>query len=367
VTSGHDPESPLAARGFRPGGRNSPPAAARIPRQRRNAEPREAAVVRRLACTGDLAATLAVANEAERRRLYAGAYAVAYPVVFQVVTRKVEHRRGHRHCARGLRHLDSACLDGFYDDVEALIEHLFAATAPIDDLEAWLAYWAPRAAVDGYRRRRGARGALQRPRMTRALAGRLGHDRWLIDLALQILTWVGVPATAGAALWPLDEWAQRRARITGDVRGSTPAAVASEIDQVLAVLRRQPDWYADYVERPLGRKTAPVAPPPGDGPADSRPLRPAEPHELDDAHVAGLAWTALEAITAGLRHGRDPAETVIRVLTTLFLGGSGVEAIGRAPGAGPGHHDRVSALLADPGALAVVVDRVLRIVRQVEQ
>jgi hypothetical protein len=331
------------------------------------AEPREVIAVRRLAGTGDLAATAAAASEAERRRLYAGAYAVAYPVVFQVVTRKVERRRGHRHCARGLRHLEGTCLDGFHDDVEALIAHLFAATTPIDDLEAWLAHWAPRAAVDGHRRRRGARGALQRPRMTRALAERLGHDRWLMDLALQILTWVGVPATAGTALWPLDEWAQRRARTTDDVAGSTAAAVASEIDHVLTAMRRQPAWYADHVERPLGHKTAPVAPPPGDGPADSRPLRPVEPHELDDAHVAGLAWTALEAIAAGLRQGRDPAETVIRVLTTLFLGGSGAETIGRAPGTGPGHHDRVSALLADPGALAVVVDRVLRIVRQVEQ
>jgi hypothetical protein len=393
VTSADEPESQPAAESRQPGWRK--PAAARIPNQRREFDRRQprrtppadvapsggaesdvapsggaesdgVVLIRELARTGELKAAARAANEAERRHLYAAAYAVAYPVVFQVVTQKVERRRGHGLCARGLRHLGGACLDGFYDDVEALIEHLFAATTPIDDLEAWLAYWAPRAAVDGHRKRRGARGALQRPRMTKGLAERLGHDPWLMDLALRILTWVGIPATAGAGVWPLDEWAQQRARTTGDIPGSTPAALAVEVAHVLAVLRQQPDWYADHVECPLGRKPAPVAAPPGDGVADPRPLQPAQQHEPDDPHVTGLAWTALEAIAAGLHSDRDPAETVIGVLTTLFLGGSGVETIDLAPGAGPAHHERWSALLADPAALAVVVERVLRIVREVE-
>jgi hypothetical protein len=110
-----------------------------------------------------------------------------------------------------------------------------------------------------------------------------------------------------------------------------------------------------------------VAAPPGDCVADPRPLQPAQQHEPDDAHVAGLAWTALEAIAAGLESHRDPAETVIRVLTTLFLGGSGAETIDLAPGTAAAYHERLSALLADPAALAAVVDRVLRIVRDVEQ
>jgi hypothetical protein len=322
-------------------------------------------VIADLARTAGLRDAVDRATDAGRRRLYAAGFACAYPVVFQVVTRRVELGRGHGGCARGVRYLAGECLDGFYDDVEALVEHLFAHPAPIDDLGGWLAYWAPKAAVDGHRRRRGARGALQRPRMTKALAADLGDDPWLQDLALRILTWVGIPATAGAGLWPLDEWAQGRAEMTGDPRGSTPAVVAAEIDRVLTVLRRRPAWFARHVEHPLGLKTAPVAPPPGDGIADSRPMVPAGPEEQDDAYAAMLAGDALAAISGALRAGRDPAATVIEVLTTLFLGGSGAEGIGRPPGTGSTPEERLSTLLADPATVAGVVGRVLRVVREI--
>ncbi|GAA3934136.1 hypothetical protein [Actinoplanes auranticolor] len=314
------------------------------------------ALVRELARTGGLAAAVAVADLAQRRRLHAAAYDIAFPIVFSAVTRKVEQRRGHRACAQGLRQLTGSCLDGFHDDVEALVEHLFAATAPIADLPAWLTFWAPRAAVDGHRRRRGARGALQRPRMTRALAGRLGHDRWLMDLALRILTWVGVPATAGTGLWPLDEWAQRRAGMTGDPSASTPAVVAAEAEQVLRVLRRRPGWYAEHVERPLSLKPVPVA-------ADL-PDVPAPGDDVAETAITELAGAALEAITGGLENGQDPEATVTRVLSTLFLGGSGVEEMHRPPGAGPAAGDRLSAVFDDPAVLAEVVGRVLGIVRE---
>jgi hypothetical protein len=301
------------------------------------------------------------ADDHERRRLYAAGFACAYPVVFQVVTRKVERTRGHHGCARGIRHLAGDCLDGFHDDVEALVEHLFASSSPIDDLGAWLAFWAPRAAVDGHRRRRGERGALQRPRMTKALQAALGGDPWLMDLALRILTWVGIPATAGAGLWPLDEWAQSRAELTGDPARSTPATVEAEISQVLAVLSRRSEWFARHVEQPLGRKPAPVAPPPGDGAGDPRPLVPAD---QDDTHAVRLAADALTAIDGRLRSGGNPAAAVIDVLTTLFLGGSGAEELSRPPGVGPAPDERLSALLADPKALAAIVENVLRIVRE---
>jgi hypothetical protein len=255
-----------------------------------------------------------------------------------------------------LRHLSGACLDGFHDDVDALIERLFAAGGPIDDLSAWLAFWAPRAAVDAHRRRRGARGALQRPRMTKALAAQLGHDPWLMDLAIQILIWVGVPATAGIDLWPWDEWTQRRAGFTGDALGSTPSVVAVEVERVLQAMRLRPRWYAEHVERPLTCKPAPVAPQPSNAPAiDSG---------MEETATSQLAGAALDAIEAGLADGQDPGDTILRVLRVLFLGGSGVEDMNRVPGAGKSDEEHLSALLADSVRLADVVDRVLRIVQE---
>lgn len=343
------------------------PPAARIPRQRRADQPAIVDRLAELARAGAIGSAMASADDAERRRLYTAAYALCHPIVFEVVTRRVERRRGHLRCRRGLRYLTGPCLDGFHDDVEALVDHLLAATTPIDDLRPWLAFWAPRAAVDGHRRRRGALGALQRPRMTAALATALGHDPWLMNLALEMLIWVGIPATAGAELWPLDEWAERRSLITGDHAGSNSTVVAADIEQVLAVMRKRPAWYLAHVELPLGRKPAPVAASPGDGVDDRRPLRTVDDHDLDDAHVVVLAGLALEAIVTGLRRDGDPAAVVVRTLRTLFLGGSGAEELGRAPAAGPALDERLSVLLADPAAVDRIVERVLRIVREVEQ
>ncbi|UQU64296.1 hypothetical protein COUCH_35960 [Couchioplanes caeruleus] len=363
-----EPRTAAAVR-RRPGSTNARTPGPKIPNQRRDARTTPTVSVQHLtelAGAGTLGGIVAEAGEGGRRGYYTAAYALCHPVVFDVVTRKVERRRGHAGCRRGLRHLTGPCLDAFYDDVEALVDHLLATTTPIDDLPAWLAYWAPRAAVDGHRRRRGAIGALQRPRMTATLAAGLDHDQWLMALALEILTWVGVPATAGADLWPLDEWAQRRALVTGDQAGSTPAVVAADVERVLAVMRRRPDWYADHVERPLGHKPAPVAAPPGDGVTDPRPLRAVDEHDAADAHIAVLAGTAVEAIAAGLNRPGDPAATVVRVLTSLFLGGTGAEVLDRAPGVGPDSDERLSALLTDPAAVAGIVDRVLPIVRELE-
>jgi hypothetical protein len=321
----------------------------------------EVAWLRDLAGRGELGAAVATG---QRPRLCRAAFAVSHQIVFDAVTRRLElTTRGHTRCARGVFFLDAACLDGYYDDVESSIDHLLSSTRPIADLEGWLAHWAPKAAVDGHRRRRGERGALQRPRMTRVLAADLNEDPWLSELALKILGWVGVPTGAGAGLWPLDRWAQLRAERTRDLAGSTSGRVAAEVEQVLAAMRRRPQWYQDYVERPLGRKMATIAPPPCDGSTDPRPLVSTTPGERDDLRVSGLACVAVDAIRAGIRSDRDPAETVVQVLTRLFLGGTGSDEIDRAPSAGGDEHHRLSALLADPAALAGIVDRVLRIVR----
>ncbi|MBB4745069.1 hypothetical protein BJY16_008528 [Actinoplanes octamycinicus] len=297
----------------------------------------------------------------ERRALYQQAWTIAHPIVFEVVTRRLELRRGHPHCARDLRRLDGPCLDGFHDDVEAVVDHLFTVTRPIRDLEAWLAARAPHATIDGHRRRRGARGALQRPRMTRALAAALPDDPWLHELALRLLVWVGLPAGAGAVLWPVEVWARDRAGFTGDREGSTPARVQAEVDVVLAAMRRRPQWYEAHVERPLGGKTAPVAGSPGDRPGDPRPLT-ADPADLAEARIVETAAAAVQAITAGLAGGRDVPGTVETVLRTLFLDGTGVDEIDRPPGGESGPEARLSALLGDPVARDALIGRVVRII-----
>jgi hypothetical protein len=376
VDSADEPDQPLAHANQRtlPAGNRAPRRSARhVPRQRGAADPAgpstagidtpDVAILRQLAAEGRLASTFACATPDERRCLYSAAYSFAYPIVYDVVTRKVELGRGHGSCARSVRHLGDVCVDGFYNDVEATIDYLFAhARQPIGNLEAWVAGRATKAAVDGHRKRRGDRGALQRPRMTAALANGLGHDQWLMDLALSILTWVGVTSTAGADVWPLESWVQRRAMIKGSPEGCTPIVVQREIDQVLDVMRRQPSWYADYVERPLGRKIAPTASPPGDGHAYNQPLRLVNEYELEDIRVADLACAAIEAIRAGLRRGDDPCATVARVLAAVFAAGSGAEEIGRVPGTGSAFEARVSALILDPVGMAGIVDEVLAII-----
>ncbi|MCU7728874.1 hypothetical protein ODJ79_34615 [Actinoplanes sp. KI2] len=348
---------------YRPG--FAGPGLPRIPNQRRTyRRPHvtdDVSWLRGLAKRGELSAAIAAGHGP---RLCRTAFAVCHQIVFDVVTRRLElNTRGHSWCARGIPYMDGPCLDGYYDDVESVIDYLLAARKPIDDLEAWLARRALNATVDGHRRRRGERGALQRPRMTRALSADLGEDPWLGELALKILEWVGVPTGAGGGLWPLDRWAQLRAERTRDVAGSTPARVAAEVEQVLAAMQRRPQWYQDYVERPLGLKVAPVAPPPGDEVTDPRPLVAVGPEDLVEARLSGLAGVAVAAIRAGIEHQHDPTATVVEVLTQLFLGGTGSDELDRAPSNGvDGRHQHLSERLADPVAVAGLVDRVLRVV-----
>jgi hypothetical protein len=258
--------------------------------------------------------------------------------------------------------MEESCLDGFHDDLAAVVDHLLSATQPIADLEGWLARRALNATIDGHRRRRGEAGALQRPRMTRALAEGLGEDPWMCELALKILVWVGLPAGVGATLWPLDSWAGDRATLTGDHRGSTPAQVGRDVDRVLDVMRRRPEWFRKHVEGPLGRKVAPIGGSSGELAGDPRPLLVASACEIDEARTTDLAAVAVEAIRAGLRRGEDATATVVTVLTELFQG-TGADEIDRPPGAGSGRDEQLSTLLGDPAALRILVQRVLEIVR----
>ena len=321
------------------------------------------ALLRDLARRGRLATAARTAPPGQYARLASAAYTVVWPVVYTRVTRPVERRRGHKACTVAVRRMAEECLDGFHDDVESVVGDLLRnARVEIVSLEAWLGSRLTAATVDGHRRRRGERGALQRPRVPGWLATDLGDDPWPHRLAIRIMEWAGVPATAGAEVWPLASWALLRAEVTGDWAGSDTRTVAADVDRVLAAMRRRPKWYADYIERPMGRKVAPVAPPPGDTPGDPRPLPALTPAEADDRRLTRLAATAVDAIAAGLPGGGDPRDVVARVLRQVFGEGTGGEDIDRVPGAAPACEERLSALLADPRSLDRIVTAAVRIV-----
>jgi hypothetical protein len=276
----------------------------------------------------------------------------------------MERRRGHHACASSVHRLADECLDRFEDDVEAVVDDLLThADRPIRALEAWIASRLTVATVNGHRRARGRRGALQRPRLPRWLSDALDHDPWLEELALQILIWVGVPNAAGEQLWPLDSWAQRRSAVTDDWSGCEPAAVQRDVDKVLSAMASRGRWYADHVERPLGHKRAPVAVSTADGrAAESAPLLLTHPRHADDARLSELADDAVLAIQERLRRGEDANRAVIEVIRIVFGASRPGEDIDRLPHAEPGYDERVSTLLRNPSERARIVRSVLGVV-----
>lgn len=322
--------------------------------------------LRHLAEQGTLATVAAAVPRAERTVLSGAAYEVAWPVVFTRLTRRVELRRGHGSCATSVQHLADECLDRFHDDVESVVEDILTrATKPIRHLEGWIASRLTVATVDGHRRRRGQRGALQRPRIPAWLADLLGHDRWLETLATDLLVWVGTTTTAGTGTWPVDAWVQRRAEMTGDWLGSDQAVVGREVARVLAAMRQRPDWYDTYVERPLGHKRTPVLPlSPGPAePAERASLSLTEPYGSHDATLRELAATAVAWIDVRLRRGDAPEVAVVEVIGTIFDRGVASEDLDRPPHT-TGYGVPVTTLLTDPRnveriagvALAILAD-----------
>lgn len=321
--------------------------------------------VRELARDGVLAKHAATLAGAEYARLSGGAYRIVWPVVFERLTRRLEHRRGHHRCALSVRHLEPDCLDRFHEDVEAVLDDLLRnAKVPILNLEGWITGRLNAATVNGYRRRRGERGALQRPRLPKWLSAALGPDPWLSALAVDLLVWVGLPVTAGTNVWPWSAWAERRCAVTGASTSST-AQVARDVDVVLAAIRRNRAWYEKFVERPLDRKPSPLAPQDGTDPdwAREHPLLTLAPrHETDDARLLELASLAVTAIETRLRLGEEPRTAVVRVLRTVFGSGTGAAGIDALPDSGPTGEERVISLLADEEALGRILSQVLDIV-----
>lgn len=263
-----------------------------------------------MARRGELAAYAGTVTGEARRRLRAATYELVQPVVFHQLTRRLELNRGHRACAVAVSRLDDPCLDRFHDDMDAVIEDVFRnARVPVHNLEGWVSRRLTLATVNGYRRRRGERGALQRPRVPRWLAARLGEDPALTALAVEVLEFVGNDATAGPRVWPTERWAEHRA--AGDGWEAAHRAVLRDLDTVLTAMRAKPAWFEAYVERPLGRK-----------PHAALPLTPeevplpvvAETHGL----LVELAGLAVDSIEDRLARGENPRRAVVDVVTAVF-------------------------------------------------
>jgi len=319
--------------------------------------------LRALARTGRLATTAERADPQERRRLSGAAMAVASPVVFRQLTRKCEKRRGHPACAVAIDRLADDCLDRFYDDLEPVVADVLThARTPIANVEGWITSRLRAVTVDAHRRRRGARGALQKPRLPLWLATGLDGDPWHEALAIRILVWVGVPSTAGASLWPLDSWAELRATITGDHVGSDARTVEREVELVLSRMRARPGWYADYVERPLGAKNAPVAPAfPDSGRimVEPPPLALIEPHETDEGRLTLLASAAIDEIVRRMATERDLHAVVASVLRRVFGTVDLANEVASAPYAAASADEWVPALVTDGAEL----ERIVAVVR----
>ncbi|MET8996644.1 hypothetical protein [Amycolatopsis sp. NPDC004169] len=271
--------------------------------------------VRQLASRGELADHAAAAHGDARRSLRASVFEIAQPVVFRSLTRKLELNRGHYRCATAVQQLDDPCLDRFHDDMEAVVDDVLRnARIPITSLEGWIRRRLVPATVDGYRRRRSERGALQRPRVPRWLATELGGDPVLLALAVDILDFVGTDSVPSAGIWPVDHWAESRV-----TRGAPPStarrAVEREIALVLSAMRRRPRWYEDYVERPLGRKRPPSVPVPRFAPEEG--IEPAFRQEEPDARLE-RAVVAVAAIEGRIARGEPPEAVVADVVSAVF-------------------------------------------------
>jgi hypothetical protein len=271
---------------------------------------------RELARRGVLVEYVEAAAAAERRRLRAEMYEIVQPVVFTQLTRKLEMKRGHYRCAVSVHMLDDDCLDRFHDDMDGVLDYVVRhACVPIENVEGWVSKRLTAATVDAYRRRRGERGALQRPRIPGWLAATLVADPRLMALAVEMLEFVGVEVSAGADVWPIDTWASARSPGNGDHEAAR-RAVTRDVATVVDAMRTRPKWYDDYVERPLGRKRAPLLPTPPDGP--DAPERPAPRDDTEDSRLTELAAVAVAAVAHRVARGDDPKTVVVDVLTTVF-------------------------------------------------
>jgi hypothetical protein len=324
--------------------------------------------LRQLAASGELWRA-DTAAPAEISQLRSEAFEIALPLVWERHTRPLELRKGHRDCFAAIRCLKPECLDGFTDDLEAVVAALMAYRRPIASLEGWITTRMANAIKDGYRVRRAREmGAQQRVRVPVGVAKRLRDDPWLLALTERVLQWTGLRQAAGMDLWPFGQWADDRAEVTGTA--SSRACVAADISRVLAVMREwDAAWYDRYVETPLGRKWAPVASgrfsslPDADYAAEEDlPLDLVPAYERTDARLIDAATACLDEIRAGLATGDNPRTVIEEAIVASYLTEWTPGEIDQVPAAEPDISDVIQAIVADPRALDRVVLKVLDIV-----
>lgn len=312
---------------------------------------------RELLAAGKLASQAAGSPE-QRPRLRAAVVTIVSPVVFHVLTKALELKRGHRACASSVRRMEQDCYDAYIDDVgvvaDWILEH---ATGPVDNLEAWIALRVKPVSVDAHRRWRGERGAQQRPRVPKWLIVLLDEDAWKVALAENMLTWVGVSATAGSEVWPIDTWAQQRAVARGETVPSEHET-RRDVESVLAAMQARPAWFEKYIERPLGRKVAPLYTAPR---IDSKAAEDPVPLELvpldqrDEAALIAIAAAAVEQILDRVQRGEPAKAVVADVLRRVFTGDGLAEGMDQVPGAAPSDVERVQQMIVDRAVLERIV------------
>jgi hypothetical protein len=248
--------------------------------------------------------------------------------------------------------------------MDAVLDDLFRnARGPIRNLEGWVARRLAAVTIDAYRRRRGERGALQRPRLPKWLLQEMRHNMRLAGLAVKMLEWVGVEASAGTRDWPVEVWAAQRVE-SGIADGeSAERAVIRDIAIVINAMRKRPTWYAKYVERPMGHKRLPLAWATNNDDTEPRldPGQSARDAHADDVRLHGLAATAVALIAGRVEQGEDIRQVVIDVISAIFGSGTGSESMDRLPGYDCAHHERVTERLADPKTVDRIVAEVLEL------
>lgn len=325
-------------------------------------------MLRDLAASGTLRQV--AANHGECAQLRSAAFEVALPLVWNRHTRPLENGKGHRRCASGISRLAPDCYDGFTDDLESVVTALLSYRYPIANLEGWISTRMSNAIKDGHRVRRGREmGAQQRVRVPARLAARLRDDAWLVALAERVLQWTGVRHTAGVELWPLHAWAEDRAAFGRPTADDQKAGVESDLNTVLLAMRdTDPVWFEKYVERPLGRKWAPVVVElaTGDGIRDPEGacLQLVPEHERNEAFLAEAAARSLTMISTALAAGANARKAIASALTSNFMSMTAVRSeLDRAPGVDDAG-ELVAAILNDRSALDRLVPDVLTIVEQ---
>jgi hypothetical protein len=299
----------------------------------------------------------------------AGQLAALYMIVHHLVYRvsqKRERDRGHTDCAASPDRMRPECHDQFLDNVETMLMDLRRhAQVPITNVEGWLRSRFNAVTVDAHRKRRGSVGALQRPRLPQWLA-RVLPTGWHRALALEIMTWVGVPHSAGLGQWPLNAWADLRDQIAGTA-GSSDAAVMADIDVVLDAMRTNAAWFESFIERPIGHKQTSVVPAQrsvaGHGEREPEHLALVSADERADALLHRLADVAVAATADALAAGEDVNAAVVAVLTTVFVEGSGADRLADRPDVGGDHAELVERLLTNPEAVQRIAKTVVEIIR----